>query len=167
MLLVPNSVLQPFVGHIACGLYSCAGSKAAVTPQDRERMWHRFHQFVCQESILLVWRRLLDTIPIQRNVQAETIFMQNIMKSWFGVLLQKRNNIDFPAVHKDIGLDEISEKEQTVLRYVAGFAAFKLKTFYSKFPSNKSAQHILAIVNDWKITKGVMEQIFCRTRRSG
>ena len=54
-------------------------------------------------------------MPIQRNAQAEAIFTQNILKLWFAAILQKRNDTDFPAVDQDVGLDEISEKEQNVL----------------------------------------------------
>ena len=154
VLLLPITILQPLIGEISTHLFQCAGTKAAVTPQEREKLWTRFHLFTIQDNLSDIWNRLFFIMPIQRNSEAETIFIQNIQKKWYSVLLRDRNDRDFPAVAEDISIDPITENEQNVIRYVAGFIAFKLKRFYSKYPLNRSAQHIVAIIQDWRVTKG-------------
>ena len=156
ILLIPASVLQPLIMQVASDLYTCAGEKAATTPNEREKLWTRYHLYVIdsEEFLLRMWEELFNSLAIQRNTEAEAIFTQNILKNWYRSLLKDRNNVDFPAVHDNIVTDAITQKEQSIIRYVAGFVAYKLRKFYSKFPANRTAQHIVAIINDWKISKG-------------
>lgn len=153
--MLPAASLQPLIQEIATKLYHCAGQTAAITPQDRENMWNRFHLFSMSDNFSELWMDLFRRTLCQRDSHCETIFIQNILKNWFTELLKERNKTDFPAVDDiDMPSEPISETEQCVLRYVAGFIAFKLKRFYSKFPGNKIAQHILGIIQEWKATQG-------------
>ena len=154
VLLLPFSTLQPVIQEIATQLFQCAGNKAAVSPQEREQLWARFHLFAIEDRLIEIWKQLFNDIAMQRNAEAEMIFIQNILKNWFHFLLRDRNNTDFPAVREEANTDPITQNEQSVIRYVAGFIAFKLKRFYSKFPNNRSAQHIVSILHEWRVTNG-------------
>ena len=166
LLTVPPAAIKNFIDIIAQKLTIAIGPLSAVQPSDREGMWARFHQLTLDATISEQWNQLINATPCQRQPKAECLLLQKILKHWFGLIVKARNDHDFPpATHTAANPDDITESEQDIIHYVAGYIALKLKRFYRRY-TNRASQQMLTIINGWRVPNGGNEQSFMGYSRS-
>ena len=88
-----------------------------------------------EEYLLCIWEEFFNSTGILLNTEAEAIFTQNILKKLVSFSSEIQEQCGFPAVSDNIVTDAITQKEWSVLRYVAGFVAYKMKKIVLKVPS--------------------------------
>ena len=81
--------------------------------------------------------------------------------------MKARNDHNFPlATHTAANPDDITELEQDIIHYVAGYIALKLKRFYRRYAENRASKHMLTIINGWRVPNGADEHSFLGYSRS-
>ncbi|XP_071855051.1 uncharacterized protein [Apostichopus japonicus] len=104
-------------------------NKRPITSSDRGRMWNRFHNLRLDPQVLKVWKELLSRINLLTIAlsSAQLFMLQHILEFLMKLIIAEQQKYDMPMKDDIDTVFPISQHEEQIIRYVAGYIPFALK----------------------------------------
>ncbi|XP_066301667.1 uncharacterized protein [Branchiostoma lanceolatum] len=142
-----NFILTLFT--LLCSVIT-AGDTSVLFTAGNEVMWAAYHKLCSGEVFHSLWNNLMSKL---KKDPCPSLYIF-ITKKVFEGLLKMKHNVDAPPSSGNCNSDDIrnmSEAEEQVLRYVAGYIPHALLKRYKKC-NNKIAKLYVSVLEQWKVS---------------
>ena len=118
-----------------------------------DKMSSSFHAISVSTNIRDLWFRSLHSVGLFNIAQGGDILLQFILRTYFYLLLKQRNETDVPDEQNSNVQYELTEEEQQVVRYIAGYIPYALLKTYSKLEAkgNSAAGVFVKQLKSWRL----------------
>ena len=125
-----------------------SGGSKMQNPAGFEVMSASFHSLLLSDTPGDMFKECVRLhMPTCEDEQVDLI-LPDLLMEMLQVILKKRYSSSIPTVAMtDVSL---SETEEQVLRYVAGFVAYKLSKHFARYPANSVAKLCLSVIKSWQ-----------------
>ncbi|XP_078686639.1 uncharacterized protein LOC144919218 [Branchiostoma floridae x Branchiostoma belcheri] len=125
-----------------------AGDKSILCNAANEAMFAEYYQLCSSDGYYSLWDSFMASCG---KTQCDLLY-QFVTRNVFEALIRKKHSVDAPCSSAASNLDlTMSNNEEQVLRYIAGYIPHALLRRYRRF-SNKTAKLYVAVLQQWKVS---------------
>ncbi|XP_078584070.1 uncharacterized protein LOC144866506 [Branchiostoma floridae x Branchiostoma japonicum] len=124
-----------------------AGDNSVLCNAANEAMFAEYYKMCTGDDFYSLWDSFMATIG---QLQCPLLY-QFVTEKLFEGLLTKKHSVDAPRSSASSVDITISNTEEQVLRYVAGFIPHALLRRYKRY-NNRTAQLYVAVLQQWKVS---------------
>ena len=134
-----------------------SGEGKIPNPEGFEQMCSSFHLFMCDESLCEEFQNIVKKFNADISADLVNMLLPDLLMEMLSKLISNRLCSTKPT---ELSTEApLSEHEEQITRYVAGFVGYKLKKHFTRFPKNTVAQFALQIVHTWQANPTTQQNV--------
>ena len=153
LTMIDSSQFSDFSVFLVSSIWAIAtaGDKEKLGPDASGMMWQAFERLRTNNDYVNKWHEFLHSVNIHDDGKHTRIIFHHLLQFILHLILKDRHLSDKPMEHIDEENQKISNEEEQVLRYVAGYIPYAL---YKKFKTHKSkvAEVYCKLLHSWKVS---------------